>query len=188
MVELYAEQMPTDFEKDLETIAQPIDVVGVNYYERCIVKDAPGAGILRRELMDRPGSFTADREIYPAGISEVLSRLHLEYRVPRIVVTENGAVTPGIEAPLDGQIDDKMRVEFLNSHLREVAASRSRGVPVDAYFAWSLLDNFEWSEGYTLGYGMVHVDFETQKRTPKASAHYYRELCGSGTGAPGEAQ
>jgi beta-glucosidase len=102
--------------------------------------------------------------------------LHEEYQVPRIIVTENGAATPDSEAPVLGQIDDTMRVDFFRGHLEEVARCRQAGVPVDTYFAWSLMDNFEWSEGYTLRYGICHVDFETQKRTPKASAHFLRSL------------
>jgi beta-glucosidase len=100
--------------------------------------------------------------------------------VPRIVVTENGAATPGTEEPEGGVVVDSMRVDFLRAHLREVAEARKSGVPVDGYFAWSLMDNFEWSEGYTLRYGIVHVDYETQKRTPKASADFLRSICSGG--------
>lgn len=177
MVELYGELMPRGVEQDLEIIAQPIDLIGVNYYERCIVADDSDDPVLRRRFLEREGPATADREIYPPGISQVLHRLHTEYRVPRIVVTENGAATPGTEAPSNGVVEDSMRVEFLRAHLSEVVGARRSGVPVDGYFAWSLMDNFEWSEGYTLRYGIVHVDYETQKRTPKASAHFLRSLC-----------
>jgi beta-glucosidase len=177
MVELYGAHMPHIAPSDLVTIAQPIDVVGVNYYERCLIADDPEGGILRVKFMERPGPQTADREIYPPGISEVLHRLHEEYRIPRIFVTENGAATPGAEVPKNGQVDDALRVEFLKDHLLEVAEARAAGVPVEGFFAWSLMDNFEWSEGYTLRYGIVHVDYETQVRTPKASAHFLRDLC-----------
>ncbi len=177
MVEVYGDLMPEIAPDDLRTIAQPIDVVGVNYYERCIIAESADDPVLRRTFLTPDGPRTADREIFPEGITHVLRRLHEEYRVPRIIVTENGAAAPGSEGPEDGAIDDAMRVEFYRAHLVEVAKARTSGVPVDTYFAWSLMDNFEWSEGYTLRYGICHVDYETQKRTPKASAHFLRKLC-----------
>lgn len=176
MVALYGDLMPSGAQDDLPTIAQPIDVVGVNYYERCIIKEDLADPVLRRTFVTPDGPRTADREIFPPGISDVLQRLQSEYRVPRIVVTENGAATPASESPDEGQVDDAMRVEFFRAHLEELARCRQAGVPVDTYFAWSLMDNFEWSEGYTLRYGVFHVDFDTQKRTPKASAHFLRSL------------
>lgn len=176
MVELYGDLMPPGTDSDLSTIAQPIDVVGVNYYERCIIKEDLADPVLRRTFLTPSGPRTADREIFPRGISDVLRRLHLEYRVPRLIVTENGAAAPGSEAPHEGEVHDEIRVEFFRAHLEEVARLRQEGVPVDTYFAWSLMDNFEWSEGYTLRYGICHVDYETQKRTPKASAHFLRSL------------
>ena len=76
----------------------------------------------------------------------------------------------------DGRVHDRDRVDFLHAHLEEVVKARAAGLPVDGYFAWSLMDNFEWAEGYTLRYGIVHVDFDTQKRTPKGSAQFLRSL------------
>jgi beta-glucosidase len=132
--------------------------------------------------MDAPR--TADREIYPAGLREVLDRLHRVYRVPRIVITENGAASPQDE-PLDGDaLVDGVRVGFLRDHLRQVLDARRAGVPVDGYFAWSLMDNFEWSEGYTLWYGILHVDFDTQERRPKDSARFLRSLARPGRASP----
>jgi len=98
-----------------------------------------------------------------------------EYGFARLVITENGAAFAD-EIGDDGVVHDRARSEFLQAHLTEVARARREGVPVDAFFAWSLLDNFEWSEGYTLRYGVVHVDFETQARVPKESAHFLRAL------------
>lgn len=180
MVEVYGKLFPEGAEKDLPTIAQPIDVVGVNYYERCIIEEDLDDPVLRRTFLTPDGQRTADREIFPEGISHVLRRLHTEYEVPRLIVTENGAAAHGSEAPVEGVVDDQVRVEFYRAHLSEVAKVRQEGVPVDTYFAWSLMDNFEWSEGYTLRYGICHVDYETQERTPKASAHFLRSLCRPG--------
>lgn len=176
MVELYRSHMPVVTAKDLETIAQPIDVVGVNYYERMVVADDPDGGLLRRKGV-KEGNYarTADREIYPQGLLEQLRRLHHEYKLPRIIITENGAAFPD-ELSADGRVHDPGRCDFLRVHLEKVVEARNEGIPVEAYFAWSLMDNFEWSEGYTLRYGLSYVDFETQKRIPKDSAHYYRDV------------
>jgi len=177
MLALYGRDAPEVQPGDLKTISQPIDVVGVNYYERCVVADAPDGGTLRlRHVPQASAPRTADREIYAPGLREVLDRLHRRYRVPRIVITENGAASEANESVEDGRIHDQVRVDFLRQHLEQVAAARRDGVPVDGYFAWSLMDNFEWSQGYTLRYGIVHVDFETQERRPKDSAHFLRSL------------
>jgi beta-glucosidase len=177
MLELYGSHMPRFAASDLELIAQPIDVVGVNYYERCIVAHEDNGSLLKlRHIKTSDLPRTADREIYAPGLREVLDRLHLRYRVPRIVITENGAASTADEAVQHGRVHDGVRVEFLRQHLEQVASARRDGVPVDGYFAWSLMDNFEWSEGYSLRYGIVHVDFATQERTPKDSALFIRSL------------
>ena len=177
MLELYGKHMPRFADADLGIISQPIDVVGVNYYERCIVAHRDGGGTLSlRHVKTSDLPRTADREIYAAGLGEVLQRLHTHYKVPRIVITENGAASKADEPIVDGRVKDDVRVDFLRQHLEQVLIARRQGIPVDGYFAWSLMDNFEWSEGYTLRYGIVHVDFETQRRLPKDSAHFLRSL------------
>jgi beta-glucosidase len=93
-----------------------------------------------------------------------------------LVITENGAASRVDEAVVDGRVNDQVRVDFLREHLEQVVRAQKSGIPVDGYFAWSLMDNFEWSEGYSLRYGIVHVDFETQQRVPKDSAHFLRSL------------
>jgi beta-glucosidase len=176
MLELYGASMPRVTETDLRTIHQPLDVLGVNYYERSVVAHDPAGGpLMQRRVRDTGLPRTADREIYAPGLRELLVRLHREYGVGRIVITENGAAFDDRVEP-DGAIHDAGRVEFLRQHLAEVAAARAEGVPVDGYFAWSLMDNFEWSEGYTLRYGIFHVDFATQARRPKDSAKFLRTL------------
>jgi beta-glucosidase len=176
MLRVYGKRMPAVTAEDLTIAAEPIDVLGVNYYERAIVAHDDARGPLKvrfERASSRPR--TADREIYPEGLLETLRRLHGEYGVKRLVITENGAAfsdQPGA----DGVVHDRGRVEFLRAHLAKVLEARQEGIPVDGYFAWSLLDNFEWAEGYSLRYGLVHVDFETQKRTLKDSAHFLRAL------------
>jgi beta-glucosidase len=177
MLELYGGLMPAVPAGDDRLIAQPIDVVGVNYYERAICGHEDNGSLLRiRRVRQTELPRTADREIYAPGLREILDRLHSTYRVPRIVVTENGAASRADEAVEAGRVHDPVRVAFLRDHLQQVAEARRAGVPVDGYFAWSLMDNFEWSEGYTLRYGVVHVDFATQRRTPKDSALFLRSL------------
>ncbi len=176
MCELYGSRMPAMAPGDLERMAEPIDVLGVNYYERAVVAHDPAGGVLsERRVRDTGLPRTADREIYAPGIRETLTRLHRDYGFSRLVVTENGAAfDDALEA--DGKIHDRGRTEFLAAHLAEIAIARREGVPVESYFAWSLLDNFEWSEGYTLRYGLFHVDFATQVRRPKDSAYFLRSL------------
>ncbi len=178
MVQWYGEAMPHVSDADLATIAQPIDVMGVNYYERGLV-EASNEGTLRlRHVRTNEFERTADREVYPDGLSEVLRRLAWEYGYGRLVVTENGAAF--LEAPsVEGTVMDLARESFIDQHLERVVALRSEGVGVEGYFAWSLMDNFEWAEGYDMRYGIVHVDLQTQRRTPKQSAHFLRSLARS---------
>lgn len=175
MVAWYGSNMPTVSDADLAIIAEPIDILGANYYERSVVK-AASEGVLKLEKVDT-GEFprTADREIYPPALGELLDRLSNEYGYRRVFITENGAAFSEQPSP-QGIVEDTPRVAFLDAHLQEVVAARARGVGVEAYFAWSLLDNFEWAEGYALRYGVVQVDFDTQRRTPKRSAHFLRSL------------
>ncbi len=161
---------------DLGHIAEPIDFLGVNYYSRTVMSGAPGpAGepppravpMAPKEALTEMGW-----EVWPQGLHDLLLRLHRDYAPPRIYVTENGAAFP--DAPgADGVVHDARRRDFLLGHLRALARAIAAGVPVAGYYHWSLLDNFEWAAGYTRRFGLVHVDFETQRRTPKDSARLY---------------
>jgi len=176
MVELFASAMPAASDQDMRLIAQPIDVLGVNYYERLVVADNPAGGVLRiKSVTEGNHPRTMDREIYPQGLLDTLRRLHQKYRIPRLVITENGAAFPD-EVAADGKVHDTARIEFLQSHFEKVIEARAEGIPVDTYHVWSLLDNFEWNQGYSVRYGLVHVDFESQRRIPKDSAEFYRSL------------
>jgi beta-glucosidase len=176
MVAHYGKLMPSFPDTDLALMGEPIDVLGINYYERGFARHDDSAGVL---CVARPPANeferTLDREIYPEGLGEVLGRLHADYGAKSMVITENGAAFAD-DVAADGVVHDAGRVAFLRRHLEEVVKARAQGLPVDGYFAWSLMDNFEWSEGYTLRYGIVHVNFDTQKRTPKDSAHFLRSL------------
>jgi beta-glucosidase len=116
-----------------------------------------------------------DWHVAPDGLRDVLVDLHRTYAPPEIVVTENGAAYPDT-VDADGRVRDADRQAYLARHVEAVADARLAGVPVTGYHVWSLLDNFEWSFGYTRRFGLVHVDYGTQRRTPKDSAGWYRRL------------
>jgi beta-glucosidase len=167
---------------DTEIIHAPIDVLGVNFYQPAYVSAKPGQpaneenpgseGIAFREPV---GPVTdMDWQIEPAGLTRLLERLHRDYGVP-MLITENGAAYP--DGPgADGQVHDTRRVEYLDGHLRACHQAIANGVDLRGYFVWSLMDNFEWAEGYAKRFGIVHVDYRTQARLPKQSAWWYSEV------------
>ncbi|HEX3265161.1 MAG TPA: family 1 glycosylhydrolase, partial [Candidatus Limnocylindrales bacterium] len=156
--------------------AGELDYLGLNYYRRDPVK----------ALSDRPFDWTIDArpgteqtemgwEVAPDGLRDTLLWLHRDYAPPEIVVTENGAAYPDAVAA-DGRVHDEERTSYLARHLEAAAEAIEAGVPLRGYHVWSLLDNYEWSLGYTRRFGVIHVDYETQRRTPKASAEWYSKV------------
>ncbi len=167
--------MPHGFSDDLPAISAPIDWLGVNYYTRNIVEhDGEAAWPHYREVPGPLPKTEMDWEIYPEGLHAFLTRLHQDYsgELP-IYVTENGVACADVF--LDGHVGDGVRVQFYESHLQKLRQAVTEGVPVKGYFAWSLLDNFEWACGYDKRFGLVHVDYATQARTPKSSYYAFRE-------------
>jgi beta-glucosidase len=161
---------------DLGDIAQPLDFLGVNYYTR---------HILRHEKSVAPVNTTASArtndmgwEIYPAGLAEILNWVWDDYRIGPMFVTENGAAfhDDSDAAPFV----DVDRLEYIREHLQAVHAAIRRGAPVEGYFVWSLLDNFEWAWGYTQRFGIVRVDYETMERTIRESGRWYSKVARSG--------
>ena len=122
-------------------------------------------------------------EIYPTAFGELLRDLHQRYRFPRYLVTENGAAMPDLDRR-DGRVDDRDRIAYVADHLAGLHGALADGVPIDGYFVWSLLDNFEWAHGYTPRFGIVEVAPQTLDRIPKASAQWYGDLCRTGTLQP----
>jgi len=166
--------LPFVREGDLLAISAPLDFLGVNYYSRTVVRaDSAGEPVAMRVV---PQKELTDMgwEVFPQGLHDLLLRLEREYRPAKIYVTENGAAYTD-EADTTGRIADVRRIEYLRGHL--VAASRAiaDGVRLAGYFTWSLLDNFEWAHGYARRFGLFDVDFATQRRSPKDSAHWYRQ-------------
>jgi len=164
-------------EGDLEAMAAPMDFLGVNYYSRGVIRSTKLPEAENHAPLLRVSDDKTDLgwEIYPSGLSDLLLSLHEKYKPKALYVTENGAACR--VAPDDtGGVPDAMRVRYLDGHLRACASACQRGVPLLGYFVWSLLDNYEWAEGYTQRFGVVWVDYETQQRIPKQSAHWYRSV------------
>ncbi|MGC0251974.1 GH1 family beta-glucosidase [Pseudactinotalea sp. Z1748] len=168
---------------DLEVIAQPLDVLGVNYYSQHHVigtepvpATEPGqAGQEHVEQLPPPHPRTAmGWSIEPHGLRDLLIRLKRDWPVPPIMITENGAAFD--DELIGGAVHDHDRRDYLSSHIEAVAEAVEAGVDVRGYFAWSLLDNYEWAFGYDKRFGIVHVDYATQARTIKDSGHWYRDL------------
>jgi beta-glucosidase len=167
---------------DEAIIGQPIDLLGVNYYNPCLVKAKPGApanpvypGSEGVEFRPAPGKTTAmGWPIEPAGLTELLERLTRDYPGTPLIITENGAAFDDVQ--VSGSVMDSDRISYVEGHLRACLDAISRGVDLRGYLVWSLLDNFEWAEGYRKRFGIVHVDFDTQARTPKDSARWYAKV------------
>jgi beta-glucosidase len=166
---------------DMALIAAPLDFLGVNYYTRHVVRagggpggPSPWPGARDVEFVSR-GRPTTEMgwEIDPDGLYEVLTRLRRDHpSLPPLVITENGAAFA--DAPgTDGAVRDRERIAFLEGHLRAARRAMAHGVDLRGYFLWSFLDNFEWAYGYSKRFGIVHVDYGTQRRTPKESARWY---------------
>jgi len=162
---------------DLEEIAVPLDFLGVNYYTRYVVRSdvVEEAGNAPRTVQAREETTGMGWEIYPEGLREVFDMLQTDYAFPAYYITESGAAYPD-EVDESGSVCDRDRVEYLRRHLEEVLRITRTGVPLRGHFVWSLLDNFEWSHGLSKRFGLVHVDFETLARLPKASFEWYKRV------------
>lgn len=165
-------------EGDLEQISEKTDFLGVNYYRRL---RARGTSEDHRsfEWVQNVESYEVktdfDWEVFPRGIYRLLTRLHADYQPPKIYIAENG-VSYSDGPDEDGEVSDVRRIRFLHDHLAEVLSTIEEGVPVEGYITWSLMDNFEWADGFRQRFGLVWVDFETGERTPKQSAQWYRKV------------
>ncbi|MEU5264000.1 GH1 family beta-glucosidase [Amycolatopsis sp. NPDC021455] len=170
-------------DEDLETIGAPLDYLGVNYYYRLHVADAPhrepdpslrtasDIGVDTSRLPDVPRTGMG-WPVEPEGLTEALVGLHNRYAgLPPVYVTENGCVYPD-----RSDFADYERIDFLSEHIEAARTAAAAGVDLRGYFCWSLLDNFEWAHGYKHRFGLVHVDYETQRRTPRSSYRWYRDF------------
>jgi beta-glucosidase len=178
MAEMYGEAWPDFPPGDLHDIHQKIDFLGVNYYTRGRMKHDDSRIVERGSRVKNPGADYTEMEweVFPRGLTDILVWVRERYGDLPIYITENGAAFADPPKAPESGVDDPKRVEYLRQHLRAVADAIARGVDVRGYFVWSLLDNFEWSMGYSKRFGIVHVDFETQRRTPKTSARFYADV------------
>ncbi len=183
MLDYFGQRFALDWIRpgDLERVAEPIDFLGVNYYARRIVR-APREGeaaefawVVRTEGTTGVPTSDLGTEMTPHTFLDLLERLRDDYANPTILITENGCSLRDEIAP-DGGVHDPRRIAFFEGHLGALEEAIARGVDVRGYFAWSLLDNFEWAEGYGPRFGITYVDYPTQRRIPKDSAWWYREV------------
>jgi beta-glucosidase len=185
LAEIFGEAWPAWPAGELALIRQPIDFVGVNYYTRSVTRFDASSWPLRASPVrqeDAPHTET-DWEVFPQGLTDTLAWVSRRYGNPPIYITENGAAFPDPAVADGDRLADPLRVDYLRTHLTALHAAMAAGVDVRGYFVWSLLDNFEWSHGYSKRFGIVHVDFGSQQRTPKDSAHFYSRVIATRGGA-----
>jgi beta-glucosidase len=176
-VEHYGDPMGYVRPGDLETISTPLDLLGINYYSRHVVRSRaiPESENERQTVFANSNPTEMGWEVYPEGLFDVLCRIDADYQFPALYVTENGAAYADRIGP-DGTVEDPSRIAYFRGHLASAARAIAAGVPLRGYFAWSLLDNFEWQHGYSKRFGLIYVDYATQQRIPKASARWYRRV------------
>ncbi len=174
---LLGDAAPAVLSGDLEAIATKTDFLGVNYYFPEAVKDDPDpktGGPMRASLVEQPGVERTGFgwEVSPRGLVDLLTRVQRDYNPAVIQLTENGSTFEDVLTP-EGRVHDKERLSYLQRHLAALKQAVDAGVPVKGYFAWSLLDNFEWAEGYLRRFGLAYVDYPTQRRSLKDSGLWY---------------
>lgn len=178
MINLYHAQVgDLDFikEGDMETIGVPIDFFGINYYHASKVKYSAENPLLFEDFDMGVKKTAMGWPITPAGLDQLITRIRNDYTDLPIYITENGAAFEDTVLE-DGSINDVDRVEYLEEHIRTVSHMNQKGLNIAGYYLWSFMDNFEWAFGYDRRFGIVHIDFETLKRTPKASFYRYKEI------------
>jgi len=178
LAELYGEGWPADADRDMATACEPLDWLGINYYTRKVVADDPAGWPDRVRPVPVPGALLMETgwEVHAPSFERCLVWVKERYGDVPLFVTENGGAFPDPPRAEGGRIDDPLRLAYLRDHLAAVRRAIARGVDVRGYFAWSLMDNLEWSAGFSKRFGLVHVDFESLARSPKASALWYREV------------
>ncbi|KZN12502.1 GH1 family beta-glucosidase [Marinomonas sp. TW1] len=171
------DHLPTVLPGDLDIISRPIDFLGMNFYT-CNHNEYDDKTLFRDVKNTQKVEYTdIGWEIAPQAFSELLINLNKQYDLPPMYITENGAACADVME--NGEVNDEQRVRYLNGHINAVNDAIEAGVDIRGYFAWSLMDNFEWAEGYSKRFGLCYVDYDTQKRTIKRSGHAYKALLAS---------
>ena len=176
--EIFGEAWPEWSAEDMTEIAQPIDFVGINYYTRNVVRDDPASWPLRASPVEQKQAThtTTGWEVHPPALTRLLTDFKRDYGSIPVYITENGAAFYDPPVASETGVHDPLRVSYLNTHLGAISDAIAAGVDVRGYMLWSLFDNLEWSLGYSKRFGIIHVNFETQKRTLKDSALFYRRV------------
>jgi beta-glucosidase len=166
---------------EVEALKVPVDFLGLNYYTRAVVQHDPKGWPVPAAPQRQPGGIYTETgwELHPQSLADTLVWMHERYGGLPLYVTENGAAFYDPPSAIDGRVDDPLRVHYLRTHIAAVADAIQRGADVRGYCAWSLFDNLEWALGFSKRFGLVHVDFQTQQRTPKASAEFYARVIAS---------
>jgi beta-glucosidase len=169
--------VPEISEEDAALFSQPLDFLGINNYTRILVEGSNDEDAFTGNPVNPPEAVYTEMgwEIYPRGLYELLVRIHREYGPLPLYITENGAAFAD-QLNEDGSVDDEDRISYLHHYLLEAQQAIAEGVPLEGYFVWSLMDNFEWAFGYSKRFGLIYVDFQSQKRYLKNSACWYREV------------
>ncbi len=174
MVRSFGSDMSFVLPGDMDTIAVSTDFLGVNFYTRGVIRDTKTTQNLPAEVVAGPQFTEMGWEVHPEALYNLLCRLHFEHGFKNIYITENGAAFD--DKLIDGHVEDTLRVDFLQRHFAMAHKAINAGVGLRGYFVWSLMDNFEWAYGYSKRFGIVYVDYQTQKRIPKHSAHWYGKV------------
>jgi len=175
---MFGEGWPEIPSADFDDIRAPLDFVGINYYKRGVTKNDPNKVVERAAGVYQPRSIHTETgwEVHAPGLTDILVWFRDRYGDTPVYVTENGAAFYDPPTAPPSGVDDPLRVDYLREHIAAVREALRRGVDVRGYFVWSLLDNLEWSLGFSKRFGIVHVDFHTLQRTPKKSAHFYSDV------------
>ncbi|WP_054308292.1 GH1 family beta-glucosidase [Mesorhizobium sp. 1M-11] len=177
MLELYGDLLPAIHADDNAIIAAPVDYLGVNIYRRSVIAEGTELAPLNYRRVQPEGLYSAvGYEIWPRCMYDVLRYVNENYAPKEIYISENGVATRPETVGTDGHVWDELRAAYYVEHLEQVAKAANEGVPVCGYFAWTLMDNFEWAYGYTTPFGITHVDYGTQKRTVKYSGEIYAAI------------
>ena len=181
MCEIFGAAWPKFPADDFALIRQKIDFLGINYYTRGVVRDEPEARPVRIAYVRQPEHAYTETgwEVHPQSLTRTLLWVTERYGPIPLYVTENGAAVYDAPHAIDGAVQDPLRVWYLREHLKAAHDAIRKGADLRGYFAWSLFDNYEWSLGYSKRFGIVHVDYETQERTPKSSARFYSRVIAS---------
>jgi beta-glucosidase len=178
MVEIFGDAWPRWSDEDMKLIRQPLDYVGVNYYTRSVNRFDPAAWPVQASAVPQQHSthMTTGWEVFPQGLTDTLLWIKNRYGNPALYVTENGAAFYDPPKVQGGTLEDTLRADYLRKHVKAVHDAMVQGADVRGYFAWSLLDNFEWALGYAKRFGLIHVNYETMERTLKSSARLYSQI------------